>query len=154
MFQLGELVSGACSLIILSARCIKTSGRFRSVVLDSNVRWVFSSNHIYRPIKMSRNAQFLFCYLENFSVNCFFLSWCFSSFFYSAWAFDYDLINFQIVQNRSSKGNWTHRPFSGVVCCFGVLRPTREFYTHMETSLSSEGSLACHTYCRTELIEQ
>ena len=46
---------------------------------------------------------------------------------------------------------------------FGVLRPTREFFTHMETSplpvkgckfwprhiwpLSSDGSLACHTYC-------
>ena len=46
---------------------------------------------------------------------------------------------------------------------FGVLRPTREFFTHLETSplpvrgckfwprhiwpLSSDGFLACHTYC-------
>ena len=52
------------------------------------------------------------------------------------------------------------------VCLFGVFRPTREFFTHMETSpageglqiftfdrhswpLSSEGSLTCHTYCDT-----
>ena len=54
------------------------------------------------------------------------------------------------------------------VCLYGVSRPTREFFTHMETSplpvngckfwsyaryswpLSSEGSLACYTYCDTE----
>ena len=47
---------------------------------------------------------------------------------------------------------------------YGVYRPTREFFTHMETSpfpvkgckflpmpgtygLSSEGSLTCHTHC-------
>ena len=53
---------------------------------------------------------------------------------------------------------------SSLDCLFGLLRPTREFFTHMETSplplkvfksltyarhswpLSSEGSLACHTY--------
>ena len=53
------------------------------------------------------------------------------------------------------------------VCLFGVYRPTREFFTHMETSplpvkdckfltyaqhswpLSSEVSLACLTYCDT-----
>ena len=52
-------------------------------------------------------------------------------------------------------------------CLFGFYRPTREFFTHLETSplpvkgfkfftyarhswpLSSEGSLACHTYCDT-----
>ena len=59
--------------------------------------------------------------------------------------------------------------FFGVFCLFGVYRPTRELFTHihMETSilpvkglqiltyarhswpLSSESSLACHTYCDT-----
>ena len=53
---------------------------------------------------------------------------------------------------------------STYVCLYGVFRPTREFFTHSEKSplplglqiltyarhswpLSSEGSLACHTYC-------
>ena len=47
------------------------------------------------------------------------------------------------------------------VCLFGVFRPTREFFTHMETSplslkgckfwhmLDTYGSLACHTHCDT-----
>ena len=48
------------------------------------------------------------------------------------------------------------------VSFFGGFRPTREFFTHMETSplplkgyvrhswsLCSDGSLACHTYCYT-----
>ena len=46
------------------------------------------------------------------------------------------------------------------VCLFMVYRPTRESFTHFKTSLvpvkgckfwplSSEGSLACHTYCDT-----
>ena len=46
-------------------------------------------------------------------------------------------------------------------CLFGFFRPTREVFTHMETSpwrmkgckfwpmLVSEGSSACHTYCDT-----
>ena len=53
------------------------------------------------------------------------------------------------------------------VCWFGVYRPTREFFTHMETSpcrwrtanylwhtwpLSSEGSLTFHTCCDTGLL--
>ena len=57
-----------------------------------------------------------------------------------------------------------------LVCWRGVYRPTREFFTHMETSplpvkgckflktyarhlrpLSSEGSLTCHAYCDTGL---
>ena len=53
------------------------------------------------------------------------------------------------------------------ICLFGVFRPPREFLTHSETSLlpvkgckfwlmywwslSSEGSLTCHTYCDTGL---
>ena len=55
------------------------------------------------------------------------------------------------------------RAFSLVFCVFDVYRPTREIFTHMETSslpvkdcnarhlwpLSSEGSIACHTYCDT-----
>ena len=53
-----------------------------------------------------------------------------------------------------------------IVYLFGIFCPTREFFTHLETSslpvkgcfftyarhlwtLSSEGSLACHTYCDT-----
>ena len=49
-----------------------------------------------------------------------------------------------------------------VSCLFGIFRPTWDFLTHMETSpllvradarhsspLSSEGSLACKTYCDT-----
>ena len=46
------------------------------------------------------------------------------------------------------------------VCLFGCVHPTRKIFTHIETSpfltyarhswpLSSEGSLACHTYCDT-----
>ena len=56
------------------------------------------------------------------------------------------------------------------VCLFGVYSPTREFFTHMETSplpvkgckfwpysrhswsLSNEGSLTCHTCCDTGLL--
>ena len=45
-----------------------------------------------------------------------------------------------------------HKIYFFVCFVLGVYRPTREFFTHMETSryswpLSSEGSLTCHTYC-------
>ena len=67
------------------------------------------------------------------------------------------MIVFQIV-----KSNFADRVL--IVCLFGIYRPTREFFTHMETSplsvkgckiltyarhswpLSTAGSLACHTY--------
>ena len=64
-----------------------------------------------------------------------------------------------------TKKKWSHL-LCLFVCLFGFFRPTREFFTHMETSpageglqiftfdrhswpLSSEGSLTCHTYCDT-----
>ena len=81
-----------------------------------------------------------------------------------------DIINFYdvIINNNYMVSFSLH----GLWCLFylfwGVLRPTREFFTHMETlplsvneglqiltytwhsrPLSSERSLVCHTYCAT-----
>ena len=66
---------------------------------------------------------------------------------------------------RRKRAWWSDGEVGVFVRLFGVFRPTREFFTHMETSplpgckfftyarhlwpLRSEGSLTCHTYCDT-----
>ena len=84
------------------------------------------------------------------------------------WSFDCFCLRVNYWNNKcvSATSSFTSRDipifFYCFVCLFGVFRPNRKFFTHLETSplpvkgykfwpwpLISEGSLACHTYCDT-----